>query len=741
MSLDFLTDILNWLAAHRGWTGTIVFLVAFGESLAIVGLIVPGAVLMFGFGALVATGHLDFWTTMAWAAAGAIAGDGLSYWLGHHYREQLARVWPLSRHPGLLERGIAFFNRHGSKSVVLGRFVGPLRAVIPAVAGMLHMPVARFAAANVFSGLTWAPLYLLPGIAFGLSLQLATEVAGRLAVLLLGLLTFVFALAWLAGRIYRFILPRVDRLITGVLRWSERHPRIGKLPAALVDPDHPEARAVSLLALLLLGAMAGLALLVPAILSHTPLENLDRLVFHALQSLRTPFGDRLMVGLTSPGDPAALAVVTAAVAAWYAMQRRRKAVLHLLAAYAVPLLVVYLLPLLIEVEPPLRFGANVDNHSIPAAHAALATAVYGFLAVLMARESPARYRIVFYTGAVVLAGSIALSRLYLGTHWLSAVLGGMLLGLAWVALLGIGYRRHTVNIAQQPANVAITALILLATASVDAAIRHPQQLLAYVPAAEPRIVTRADWEEVFWQTLPSFREDLRDRHTQPMTLQWAGDPTQVRHTLEEAGWRAPVTVDAASVMQWLNPRPSVDALPVLPQVHAGRYETLRLVKPNADNQLLVVRLWDAGVQIDTADGQVPLWHGTVGRLEMTRTAGIAMLRTRDDFDVPLHRLLEDLAGSDAPQPKLLRRGADAAKNGIEVVLLFSRAPGAALRPTSALPLAACATGARDARADHPCAGTSASAPAPLATAPPDAPLPSRHRHSASAWSYRGARAG
>jgi len=71
---------------------------------------------------------------------------------------------------------------------LFGRFVGPVRPVIPAVAGMMQMPAGRFLAVNVASALVWAPAYLLPGIAFGASLELAAEVAGRLAVLVLGIL-------------------------------------------------------------------------------------------------------------------------------------------------------------------------------------------------------------------------------------------------------------------------------------------------------------------------------------------------------------------------------------------------------------------------------------------------------------------------------------------------------------------------------------------------------------------------
>ena len=70
-----METLLDWIAGHPHWAGAAVFLVAFSESLAIVGLVMPGAFLMFGIGALVALGHLEFLPTMAWAVAGAILGE------------------------------------------------------------------------------------------------------------------------------------------------------------------------------------------------------------------------------------------------------------------------------------------------------------------------------------------------------------------------------------------------------------------------------------------------------------------------------------------------------------------------------------------------------------------------------------------------------------------------------------------------------------------------------------------
>ncbi|MCU7854834.1 MAG: DedA family protein, partial [Candidatus Thiodiazotropha sp. (ex Lucinoma borealis)] len=177
---EFFTPLLAWIGENPFWAGIAVFIVAFSESVALFGLLIPGVVMMFGFGALIATGTLNFWPVFWWSVTGAVAGDGLSFWLGRHFKEKLKDFWPFSRYPATLNRGIAFFERYGGKSVAIGRFFGPVRAIIPLVAGMLGMSPLRFLIANVASALVWAPAYLLPGIVFGASLELASEVAFRL---------------------------------------------------------------------------------------------------------------------------------------------------------------------------------------------------------------------------------------------------------------------------------------------------------------------------------------------------------------------------------------------------------------------------------------------------------------------------------------------------------------------------------------------------------------------------------
>lgn len=152
-----------WIVANPTWAGVTVCTISMCESLAVIGLFIPGFIVMGIIGGLVSTGVLKFMPTMMWAVAGAIIGDGLSYALGRRFKHHLPYYWPFSRFPQWLARGKEFFIRHGGKSIVVGRFVGPVRPFIPVVAGMMSMDPRQFFIANVFSALIWAPVYMLPG--------------------------------------------------------------------------------------------------------------------------------------------------------------------------------------------------------------------------------------------------------------------------------------------------------------------------------------------------------------------------------------------------------------------------------------------------------------------------------------------------------------------------------------------------------------------------------------------------
>src|SRR5215468_337819 len=164
MDLHDITEAVRlFLRENQMWAPPVVFVLAFGESLAFISLLLPATVILFGVGALIGEANLSFWPIWAAAALGAVFGDWLSYWIGYKFKDGVTQIWPLSRHPELIVRGRAFFRRWGSAAVFIGRFFGPLRAVVPLLAGMFSMPFLIFQLFNVASALVWATGILAPG--------------------------------------------------------------------------------------------------------------------------------------------------------------------------------------------------------------------------------------------------------------------------------------------------------------------------------------------------------------------------------------------------------------------------------------------------------------------------------------------------------------------------------------------------------------------------------------------------
>jgi len=212
---------------------------------------------MFLAGALVGTGSLSLGWALLSAIAGAIAGDGISFWIGKRYKARIVQLWPFRTHPQVLDAGHRFCQKHGAKSVVFARFIGPLRAIVPVVAGMLGMTPTRFYAMNVLSALLWAPAHILPGVVFGASMLLAGAVSFRLVVVIVLLVGIV----WLSFRAMGFLLSHASAWSSAAGRylgsWACRHPGpFGRLARRLLDPEQPDASSIVVTSLIVLASGA-----------------------------------------------------------------------------------------------------------------------------------------------------------------------------------------------------------------------------------------------------------------------------------------------------------------------------------------------------------------------------------------------------------------------------------------------------------------------------------------------------
>ena len=166
----FVEVIASFVREHESWAAPMAFGVAFLESFCFLSILWPGTAILIAISGLLAAGGVGLdilWPAILAAGLGGTLGYAISYWIGLYYKEEIKTIWPFSRHPGLLERGQTFFDRWGAAGVFLGHFFGPVRAIIPVVAGMYALPQWQFQLANITSAFVWAAGVIAPSY-FGL---------------------------------------------------------------------------------------------------------------------------------------------------------------------------------------------------------------------------------------------------------------------------------------------------------------------------------------------------------------------------------------------------------------------------------------------------------------------------------------------------------------------------------------------------------------------------------------------
>ena len=141
---SYAHDIVEFARVHEVRAIPVAFMLAFGESLAFVSLFIPAWAALVGIGTLIEAGELRFWPIWVCGAVGTAIGDWVSSWVGINIGRPVAEMWPLSRYPALLPRGISFVRRWGVAAVFVGRFFGPLRASCRLLPASSTCPIGTF---------------------------------------------------------------------------------------------------------------------------------------------------------------------------------------------------------------------------------------------------------------------------------------------------------------------------------------------------------------------------------------------------------------------------------------------------------------------------------------------------------------------------------------------------------------------------------------------------------------------
>ncbi|MDR6093417.1 VTT domain-containing protein [Stenotrophomonas sp. SORGH_AS_0321] len=615
MDSSWIDATLAWIAANPVLAGAAIFLIAFCDAVIILGAIVPALPLLFAVGVFIGLGQISGPYAVACAALGAFAGDGISYWIGRRWGDRLRGVFPFSRYPQLLDRGETMFRRNAFKSILVARYVGAIRPFVPAIAGMMKMQASRYMQASGIASVSWAALFLLPGWVLGGAYDAVAAVAGRLVVVV-GLLCVILGLVWaivLYG--YRWSAARMDTWLARLLDWSQRHPTLGRYSVSVFDPQRRESVPLAMLALMLLVlGWCWFALLMVVVAHGEPLR-IDLAVHHAMLALRNPLADYPMAALASLGAWQVLLPATAAGMGYLVWRRRWMAAAHWLAALAFGLALTMLLGATVDVVRPPDASSGFG---FPSVSVTMATITFGFFAVLIARELPGRTRVWPYLVSGFVVSLIGFSRIYLGAHWLSDVIGGMLFGLFWLLVLGIAYRRRF----NRSFWVKPVAWLFYGTFLVAALWYAPRNIPVKLERFEPHQAAPApllaeQWWQQAWQTMPARRNEFDDDQRWPLDVQVAGPLAPLQARLESQGWKVQPQAGWEQALLMLDQDTGADALPVLPATLDTQVESLLMVRDGErPDERHVLRLWPATKVLQPGD--VPLWLGSAQTLRFTR---------------------------------------------------------------------------------------------------------------------------
>ncbi|WP_310622046.1 bifunctional DedA family/phosphatase PAP2 family protein [Flexibacterium corallicola] len=624
MNTDFITNYLEQLVGYIGanpaLAGVICFAVAMGEALFLIGLFFPSTVVLVGAGTLIGLGELDFTEIFLWTVAGAVAGDAVSYWAGYFMKDKLRSLWPLSRYTSLVDQGERYFEKHGGKSVFIGRFVPGVKSVVAGIAGMARMNVFRFQVVNVASAICWTAAHLLPGVLAGSALGAIGAVNTRLAIVLGGLLLALLIAFAVIRWMIMFMIPIFSGTHQAIVNWFAKHPnRVSQWIAKTYDPANPRSVGMLLSAIVLLSAFPVFVAILKSIAPGRTMVRADESISTLFSVARTPMVDQLMTGFTMMGD-AFVTVAVAAVAIAYLLHKKawRRAA-GVLIAVGSSALFVTITKAILERERPIALYEGASSFSFPSGHTTINTVLMGVLAVLIAHDRSARSKTVIYTLTAAYSILMGFSRIYLNAHWLSDVLAGLIFGAGITAAFAFVFGHvHNEKVGRNILAFLVVGTIL-AVSSINMAFNFQQAMKSYKPPQETVRFSYGQWRAHGWQKVPARRIDLIGDYEEEIALQWSGTPEELQDHLTEKGWTPAPDWNLTSAVGYLMGETPAADLPPVPAINFGYLPILTMVHETDANHRQVFWLWQSKFKLQMPDDSLrPLFLGTTLNEETVR---------------------------------------------------------------------------------------------------------------------------
>lgn len=436
-----LSTIASHMLALPPWVALlVVFALPALESSAFVGFIFPGEIALILGGVMAYEGSVSVGAVLAAGIAGAVVGDSVGYAVGRRYGRRLldgtVGRFVKSTH---LDRAEKYLAERGGRAVFFGRFTAALRVMIPGLAGMSGLRYRTFLTFNVASGVAWGTMSVLLGYLGGSSWRHVEHVASRIGLAALA----VVVVAVLGGVLLRRTGPgRFTRLATrltsspGVQGTRERFPRTTRWIGARLDPTNRTGLAVTAALTVAVAATWTFLGITQDVRAREELALLDPRIHGWVLTHRAGSLDVFFTTVTWLGATAVTVPLLGIGAAFLARRRRSWApVLDIAVVYGTAVLLHAVVGQLVHRDrpPAADWLAPAGGWAYPSGHTTQAVAAWGILAVVVCAGASRRTRVLTGSAAVSIAVLVAVSRVYLGVHWATDVLGAAAMSTAVLA--------------------------------------------------------------------------------------------------------------------------------------------------------------------------------------------------------------------------------------------------------------------------------------------------------------------
>ncbi|HDL53416.1 MAG TPA: phosphatase PAP2 family protein [Proteobacteria bacterium] len=622
-------NFLTGLSQHALLVYIFIFVVAFSESFAFVGLFVPGAVFAVTAGFLAARGLFDFQALALAGAAGAVLADLASYYLARFYGSRITGGKLYVKYQPYLERGNRFIEKHGGKSVFFGRFVGFIRPVVPFLAGLLKMNSVKFTIYATVSGILWAYLYIGAGYLFGESWKVVEAWTGKLSILLL-LIVIILYLARHVARLTGRKLAGAGSFLGSVVGsvaaslsenpyvsgFSSRHPSLAGFFKRRFDKNSASGILLTTGFLVTAFFFYLFIAVVEDVVFHDPLTSLDRTIFYALQGVHSRFADEFFVFITTMGSSVPVMISFLVILGILAINRKRLEAFFFAFNFIGGVVFLMAMKYLFQRPRPeaiYQFFSETTP-SFPSGHTFIATAVLGlglYFLIRFVRTGGARTAAVFsYLLFIFLVG---LSRIYLGVHWFSDVLGACFAGFVWISMVITSYEyvikrdspknRGADRSRWIPVAVAVLA-VLGVVGNVSYSIRKTGSIIRNVQVVPP-VVRKFSGEmgKVVRKEIPPFTETILGNRAAPIQVVFSGGPKWTEGILRASGFVRKDEMRVRDLFDYLVmtlKQRIRDPLPSVLYYYRNRSQRGTWVKSGPDGTYpeMVIRLWNAQTTVN-----------------------------------------------------------------------------------------------------------------------------------------------